>query len=451
MASYHLTARIGAKGKAGSHAEYISREGKYKSNERYEDLEATGAGNMPKWAEQNPAHFWAAADEHERANGSSYREFEIALPRELTPDQRRELVEEFVKQETGNLHAYQWAIHTPRAALEGEKQPHAHIMYNERKLDGIERDPAQYFKRYNAKQPELGGCQKASGGKTAAALKEGLLAERQRWADLQNKHLERHGHSARVDHRSLEAQGISRDPERHLGGIKVRQMGDQGRDILLERRAAGKEFEQAVVQVETREYIYKTAHLARMAKTWATKTPEEAVNLYPELAVAVELTYEMDKKLQMEGATPEQRARVADDTREKIAKNIEQGNIPGKEARQAIASWKKEAEARERERQVREEAEREKALRAEREAEANYEKAAAKLHARPMKEGEKITGEVVDLAKVDGKNYNVVEDRYGDRYAVSAGGTPWERGQKVTAKRTGNVIETAIKGREYSR
>ncbi len=443
MASYHLTARIGAKGKAGSHAEYISREGKYKGRERYEDLEATGAGNMPKWADQNPAHFWAAADEHERANGSSYREFEIALPRELTPDQRRELVEEFVTQEIGNRHAYHWAIHTPKAALEGDKQPHAHIMYSERKLDGIERDPAQYFKRYNAKQPGLGGCQKVSGGKTAAALKEGLLAERQRWADLQNKHLERHGHSTRVDHRSLEAQGIGRDPERHLGGIRVRQLDDQGREILLERRASGKEFEQAVVQVETREYIYKTAHLARMAKTWATKTPEEAVNLYPELAVAVELTYEMDKKLQMEGATPAQRAIVADDTRKKIAKNIEQGNIPGKEARQAIASWKKEAEARKR-------AEEEKAQRAEREAEENYEKAAAKLYAKPMKEGEKITGEVVDIAKVDGKNYNVVEDRYGDRYAVSAGDSPWKHGEKITATRTGNVIETAIKGRELS-
>jgi hypothetical protein len=444
MASYHLTARIGTKGKAGSHGEYISRDGKYKGRERYEDLEATGAGNMPKWAEQNPAHFWKAADEHERANGSSYREFEIALPRELTPDQRRELVAEFVAQEIDDRHAYQWAIHTPKAALEGDKQPHAHIMYNERKLDGIERDPAQYFKRYNAKRPELGGCQKVSGGKTAAALKEGLLAERQRWADLQNKHLERYGHSARVDHRSLEAQGIGRDPERHLGGIRVRQLDDQGREILLERRASGKEFEQAVVQVETREYIYKTAHLARMAKTWATKTPEEAVNLYSELAVAVELIGEMDKKLQMEGATPAQRARVADDTREKIAKNIEQGNVPGKEARQAIASWKKEAE-------VREKAKEEKAQRVEREAEENYEKAAAKLYARPIKEGEKITGEVVDIAKVEGKNYNVVEDRYGDRYAVSVGDSPWERGQKVTAKRTGNVIEIAIKGREHSR
>ena len=50
-------------------------------------------------------------------------EIEVALPRELTPEQRRELVEDFIQQELGDRHAYQWAIHTPKAALEkGEQQ-----------------------------------------------------------------------------------------------------------------------------------------------------------------------------------------------------------------------------------------------------------------------------------------------------------------------------------------
>jgi hypothetical protein len=160
MASYHLSAKIGKKGKAGPHAAYLSREGKYQGRERYEDLEATGAGNMPAWAAHNPIAFWESADEHERENGSAYREIEVALPRELNTDQRRELVEAFVAQEIGSKHAYQWAIHTPKAALEGKDQPHAHIMYSERIVDGIERDPDQYFKRYNAKYPDRGGCQR---------------------------------------------------------------------------------------------------------------------------------------------------------------------------------------------------------------------------------------------------------------------------------------------------
>jgi hypothetical protein len=245
MASYHLTAKIGAKGKATAHAAYISREGKYSEGKRYEDLESKGNGNMPKWAEQNPAHFWNAADEHERANGSAYHEIEVALPRELTPDQRRELVEDFVRLELGDKHAYQWAIHTPNAALEGGEQPHAHIMYSERRMDGIERDPEQLFRRYNAKNPERGGAQKASGGKARGQMKDELLLTRQRWADVQNVHLERHGHDVRVDHRSLADQGIERAPEKHLGGAGVRALADQSISTLLERRAAEGAYDRA--------------------------------------------------------------------------------------------------------------------------------------------------------------------------------------------------------------
>ena len=251
MASYHLTAKIGAKGKAAAHAAYISREGKYSGRERYEDLEATSCGNMPKWAEHEPGQFWNAADEHERANGSAYREFELALPRELTPIQRRELVEDFIGRELGNQHVYQWGIHNPKAALEKGEQPHAHIMYSERRLDGIERDPDQFFKRYNAKKPEHGGAQKTSGGKARGELKDELLATRQRWAEVQNEHLARHGLDLRVDHRSLKDQGINREPEKHLGGAGVRALARLDVAAILERRAAEGEHERAQHQVSS--------------------------------------------------------------------------------------------------------------------------------------------------------------------------------------------------------
>ena len=246
MASYHCTVKVGGKGKAAAHAAYISREGKYSGRDRYEDLEATGHGNLPKWAEHNAAHFWNAADEYERANGATYREIEVALPRELGQEQRRALVEGFIEQEIGDRHAYQWAIHTPTAALDKGEQPHAHIMYSERTLDGIERDPEQYFKRYNAKAPERGGCRKDSAG-----TEERLQVTRQRWADVQNAHLERHGVAVRVDHRSLKERGIERDPEKHLGGRGVRQLQAQDITALLERRAAEGERERAQRQVSS--------------------------------------------------------------------------------------------------------------------------------------------------------------------------------------------------------
>lgn len=244
MATYHLTAKIGQKGKAQPHAAYIAREGKYSGSTRYEDLEATAYGNMPAWAEHNPAEFWQAADQNERANGSTYRELEIALPRELTPPQRLELVQDFITQELGEKHAYQFAIHTPKSALEKGEQPHAHIMYSERMRDGIERDPEHYFKRYNAKNPEKGGAKKFSGGKSANELKVELLEQRERWGNLQNSHLEKHGHDSRVDHRSLKDQGINeREPEKHLGGAGVRNT--TAKNNLLELRAANVENLQA--------------------------------------------------------------------------------------------------------------------------------------------------------------------------------------------------------------
>lgn len=131
-----------------------------------------------------------------------------------------------------------------QAALERGAQPHAHIMYSERTRDGYERDPAQYFRRYHATAPEKGGCRKDSAG-TA----ERLAATRQRWAEVQNRHLARHGHAARVDHRSLQARGLDRQPERHFGASRVRDLSPHEVVALLARRAAEGELERAGQQV----------------------------------------------------------------------------------------------------------------------------------------------------------------------------------------------------------
>lgn len=247
MASYHCSVKVGSKGKAGPHASYISREGKYENTRSNEKLEHVESGHMPKWAEKDPAQFWQAADQHERANGATYREIEVALPREMTPEQRVELVRDMVGQELDGKHAYTWAIHNPVASLEGGEQPHAHIMYSERTIDDIDRDPEQYFKRYNAKNPDKGGCRKDSAG-----TEERLQATRDRWAQVQNLHLEQHGHEARVDHRSLKAQGIERTPEPHFGPGRIQRMTTM-QDVelvaVLERRAAEGERERALTEL----------------------------------------------------------------------------------------------------------------------------------------------------------------------------------------------------------
>ncbi|MGP5543294.1 MobA/MobL family protein [Psychrobacter celer] len=212
MAIARLSVGIGKKGKASPHAQYIAREGKYeKGNDSLEKLEHTGHGNMPAWAEHNPNYFWQSADEHERKNGSAYREHVVALPRELDSDQRHNLIKDWIEQEIGDKHAYQYAIHNP-PAMDGKEQPHAHIMFSERTRDGIERDPDQYFKRYNGKNPERGGAKKANTGMKPADRKADLLAQRDRWEKTCNAHLEQAGRYERISMKSLKAQGIEREP-----------------------------------------------------------------------------------------------------------------------------------------------------------------------------------------------------------------------------------------------
>lgn len=235
MATYHLSVKFGGKGKALAHANYITREDKFS---RRKDLEHTEHGNMPEWAKDDPAHFWQAADAFERANGSTYREIEIALPRELNEAQRLELVRDFVKQETGGQHTYSFAIHNPQASIDGGEQPHAHIMMSQRVDDGIKRSPEQYFRRYNAKFPARGGARKDSGHNlTPTEQKQALKVLRERWERTHNAHMKRHGfEQGFIDNRSLKAQGIDRKPEQHLGFEAAgRQDDSQKLDIRLNR------------------------------------------------------------------------------------------------------------------------------------------------------------------------------------------------------------------------
>ena len=68
-------------------------------------------------------------------------------------------VQDWISQEIGEKYAYAFAIHNPRA-MDGKEQPHCHLMFSERLLDGIERDPDQFFKRFNSKDPSKGGAKK---------------------------------------------------------------------------------------------------------------------------------------------------------------------------------------------------------------------------------------------------------------------------------------------------
>ena len=129
---------------ASAHAAYLDRSTTAHAGAYRDDLVYVEHGNMPAWAQESPQEFWNAADRYERTNGRLYSEMEVAIPRELASQDRVALARAFVQSALGNRHPYSCAIHNS-TALDGGEQPHAHIMFSERRLDGLERSPAHFF------------------------------------------------------------------------------------------------------------------------------------------------------------------------------------------------------------------------------------------------------------------------------------------------------------------
>ncbi|HWZ53069.1 MAG TPA: MobA/MobL family protein [Granulicella sp.] len=152
---------------------------------------------MPEFAQADPRAFWVAADAHERANGRSYTELQIALPRELDKAQRIELAREAAREFMGDRFAYTLALHTP-LAKDNIEQPHLHLMFSERAIDVATRalPEEQFFKRNGAKKD-----------RETWHNRDKPEEIRTRWCEMMNRAMEREGIELRVDPRSWADQG----------------------------------------------------------------------------------------------------------------------------------------------------------------------------------------------------------------------------------------------------
>ena len=169
----------------------------------------------PDWVRDRD-RLWNAGELSEKRKDSQVaREVRVALPRELAPEQRRELVREFAKAEfTGRGMVADVSYHDGNSG-----NPHAHILLTTRKLnsDG-----------FGAKDRSWND-------------KELLLRWREQWAESANRALDRAGSRERIDHRTLAEQRqeaiergqvrraakLDRDPQIHLGkaGAALRRRG----------------------------------------------------------------------------------------------------------------------------------------------------------------------------------------------------------------------------------
>lgn len=195
MAIYSLNvATVGksthAPGTAGAHLRYIARE------DAASHVEAT---HMPTDAQE--ARTWMDAYERDaRANARLMNKVRIALPRELTHEQNAALAREFVAELTQGRVPSFLAIHDQG---KDAANPHAHIVLIDRDMTTGKR--------------VLMLSDSPRDRKKAGLHENGVEWIRTAWEARANQALERSGHKARIDRRTLEAQGIEREATIHIG------------------------------------------------------------------------------------------------------------------------------------------------------------------------------------------------------------------------------------------
>ena len=175
----------------------------WEKDSKYDDFLFGQNVNMPDFASEDPRVFWESCENYERANANTFRTIDFSLPTELSDEENIELAARFAEELFGDKFVYSMAVHSKPSNAQSIQNIHCHIMFSERKLDGIERDPKEFFKRFNRKNPQLGGCEKTD--EWTAYSK--LYYIRQTWERIANEKLQEKG-LEKISCRSLYAQRL---------------------------------------------------------------------------------------------------------------------------------------------------------------------------------------------------------------------------------------------------
>jgi Ti-type conjugative transfer relaxase TraA len=175
-------------------------------------------GSPERW--QDRGTLWNEVEAGEkRKDAQLAREVEFAIPREMTQAQGVALARDFVQSEfvdrgmVADLNVH-WDV-----GPDGSPKPHAHVMLSMREV--------------------VAEGEGAFGKKVREWNATELLTQwRERWADHVNERLVELDIDARIDHRTLEAQGINLEPQNKIGPAGVRR---EGRGESAERAADHRE------------------------------------------------------------------------------------------------------------------------------------------------------------------------------------------------------------------
>src|SRR5436309_259703 len=218
MAIYHLRVKvIGRKSGSSAVASAAYRSGSRLRDERLDrshdfsgkrgvvHSEVMLPENAPE-AWSNRELLWNDVEAFEvRKDAQLAREVEFAIPREMSEAQGIELARDFVRGEFVDRGMIaDLNVHWDYGA-DGMPKPHAHVMLTMRAVN--ENSFGQKVRDWNRT--------------------EMVERWRERWAELANERLAELDIDARIDHRSLEAQGIALEPQSQIGAPAKRIEGER--------------------------------------------------------------------------------------------------------------------------------------------------------------------------------------------------------------------------------
>lgn len=247
------------------------------------------------WARDRQQLWNAAEFAEKRMDARVAREYEVALPQELTKVQRLDLTRAF-SQELANRYgcAVDFAVHQPHR-MGDERNFHAHILTTTRQIEAAGLGAKTSIEWSETDRAKRGLC---SGREEIAEI-------RGRWAVLTNEKLQELGHEARVDHRSLEAQGLELQPTIHLGpavhgmerrgiatevGERIRAEAQERLELAAEVGRLQREIEQvhrSIIELSTdirAALVARNAGLSQWAAMRAEAGPQQTIEQMREAA-----------------------------------------------------------------------------------------------------------------------------------------------------------------------
>lgn len=216
-----------------------------------------------EWAKDRSTLWNAAEFAENRKDARVAREVEVALPHELTPEQRLALTREFAHGLADRYGvAVDFAIHSPHGDTD-VRNHHAHILITTRKVDREGLGEKSEMELENKRLLALG----------LSTSHDQLRDLRLDWEDRANRHLALAGHDLRIDHRSHQACGLEIEPTQHMG-VHATQMDRRGRSVVRARqdveqaqrnaRLIREKPEQALTLVTNEKSVFDRTDVARV-------------------------------------------------------------------------------------------------------------------------------------------------------------------------------------------